>query len=268
MKNALAKTARTVSASLAFSLAAETTARQGGLFQRLDARTKLLSVLALVLTANLVHQPVVLVFLYAAILPLAAASRIRVRTLARFWLGIPLVAALIGVPALFITPGPTLYRLTGGLAISATGLRSVTLLYLRVGTSASSAILLALTTRWHDLLHALARLGMPDVLLLALGMTYRYIYTLLELTNDMLTARLSRSVGPLSASKQRQVQGALAGTLLARSLDMSGEVYLAMRSRGFSGRARTLQRGRLQWLDLVWGVGLLVGCTLALWMGR
>ena len=38
---------------------------------------------------------------------------------------------------------------------------------------------------------------MPDVFVLMLGMTYRYIYLLLRLTNDMFLSRRSRVVAQL-----------------------------------------------------------------------
>ena len=45
----------------------------------------------------------------------------------------------------------------------------------------------------------------------------------------------SRVVGRLSGSDQRRMVGASAGVLLGKSLHLSGEVYLAMQSRGFRG---------------------------------
>ena len=46
---------------------------------------------------------------------------------------------------------------------------------------------------------------MPDVFILILGMTYRYIYLLLHTANDMFLSRKSRMVGRLNGSEDRRM---------------------------------------------------------------
>jgi cobalt/nickel transport system permease protein len=123
-------------------------------------------------------------------------------------------------------------------------------------------LLLILATPWNTVLSALHVLKVPDVFILTLGMTYRYIYLLLHIANDMFLSRKSRVVGRLSGEEQRQIMAAAATTLLSRSLHMSSEVYLAMKSRGFNGRVVTLKLLKMQKRDLVWG-GLLLSLSLA-----
>jgi cobalt/nickel transport system permease protein len=138
--------------------------------------------------------------------------------------------------------------------VTRTGAMTVAFLLLRVGTSVSLSLLLVLTTPWAALLRALTVLRVPDVLVLMLGMTYRYIYVLLRLTNDMFLSRQSRVVGRLGTKQERHIQAAIAGTLLARSLHLSGEVYLAMQSRGFRGYAHILKPGKMALRDYGWAV--------------
>ncbi len=253
MNSALARSLRGISERLEQSLVAEEISRRTGWLQSLDARVKLMSILGLVIAVSLARNLAVLVGLYLVALLLAWASAISLSFFVRrVWLALPLFTGLVALPALFLTPGVALVHLPLGLVVTQGGAMTVLFLLLRVGTSASLALLLVLTTPWAALLRALAVLRVPDVVVLMLGMTYRYIYVLLYITNDMLLSRQSRVVGRLSTAQERSIEAAIAGTLLARSLHVSGEVFLAMQSRGFRGYAHALRPGRMTWRDYAW----------------
>ena len=170
----------------------------------------------------------------------------------RVWLALPFFTGMIILPALFIIPGPALVHLPLGLTITQTGATSALFLLLRVSTSVSLTLLLVLTTSWNGVLSALSVLKVPDVFILILGMTYRYIYLLLHTANDMFLSRKSRTVGRLNGSEDRRMIAAISGTLLSKSLNMSSEVYLAMVSRGFRGTMVTLKPFRMQRRDWLW----------------
>jgi cobalt/nickel transport system permease protein len=123
-------------------------------------------------------------------------------------------------------------------------------LLLRVTTSISLATLLILTTPWNDVLKALGVLHLPDVIVLILAMTYRYIHLFLHEADDMFTARKSRLLRHLTRSEERSLLGATGGVLLSKSLQLSGEVYLAMQSRGYHHYPRTLDSFRWRWGDM------------------
>jgi len=99
-------------------------------------------------------------------------------------------------------------------------------------------------------------LRVSDVLILILGMTYRYIHLLLHLANDMFLSRKSRILRRLSRAEERRLMAATSGILLGKSLHLSSEVYLAMESRGFRGYPRTMDRFQMRRLD--WAAGLVV----------
>ncbi len=267
MSGALERSLREVSERLEQSLFAEEMSRRNGLLQSLDPRVKVVSFLALIIAANLSRHPAMIAGLYLLTLLLAWASAVPAGFfIRRVWLALPFFTGLVALPALFLTPGPPLARLPLGLIVTRTGATTVLFLLLRVGTSISLGLLLILTTPWAALLRALTVLRVPDTLVLMLGMTYRYIFVLLRITNDMFLSRRSRVVGRLSTAQERSIQGAIAGTLLAKSLHTSGEVYLAMQSRGFRGYAHTLRPGRITWRDYSWAaaVALLVGAIVFL----
>jgi cobalt/nickel transport system permease protein len=59
----------------------------------------------------------------------------------------------------------------------------------RVGVSVSLAVLLVIVTPWSDLLKSLQALRVPQVFILLLSMTYRYIFLFLHSANGMFEAR-------------------------------------------------------------------------------
>lgn len=269
------KTLGDLSGALEQSLFAEDLARRPGWLQALDPRAKLLGALAVLLAVSLAHNLVVIAALYLLTLPVALASQVPMGFyLKRVWLFMPFFTGIIALPALFnvFTPGPALLTLiaTPGFTLSVTQPGAVTaaFLLLRVGTSVSIGVLLVLTTRWASLLKALHVLHVPQVFVLILGMTYRYIYVLLQSANDMFLARKSRVVGRVSGSDDRRWLTASMGVLLSRSYRLSDEVYLAMQSRGFRGEVQIMDGFNWRtadWLALAAFVGV---AALAVWLGR
>jgi cobalt/nickel transport system permease protein len=105
-------------------------------------------------------------------------------------------------------------------------------------------------------------------LILILGMTYRYIYLLLHVANDMFLSRKSRMVGRLSTSENQRVLAAISATLLGKSLNLSSEVYMAMQSRGFRGSIITLKPFKMKSKDWLWLFIFLGIAALAIFLGR
>jgi cobalt ECF transporter T component CbiQ len=266
-KNVLEDTLKNIGETLERSLFAEEISGRDGLMQSLDPRMKLLGTLALILAVSLSRSLLAISGLYLAALIVAGLSKVPLDFyIKRVWLALPFFTGMVILPAIFITPGPTAVQLPLGLVITTTGLTTALFLLLRVSTSVSLTLLLILTTRWNAVLSALTVMRVPDTLILILGMTYRYIYVLLHITNDMFLSRKSRVVGRLSTEDERRILSATAGTLLNKSLDMSSEVYLAMQSRGFTGSARMLRPFKIQprdWLAAALVIALAVAVSMA-----
>jgi len=250
-------------------LFAEEISLRPGLLQSLDPRVKVVAMLAMLIGVSLSRSLVVIAGVYLLALLLAWRSAIPADFfIKRVWLTLPFFTGMIVLPALFVTPGPALLALPLGLTITSTGLNTVLFLLLRVSTSVSLTLLLVLTTPWNTVLSALTVLRVPDVFILILGMTYRYIYLLLHTANDMFLSRKSRVVGKMSGDDERRMLGAISATLLSKSLNLSSEVYLAMQSRGFRGSMVTLRPFLMQRRDWVWLSIFLAITALAIFLGR
>jgi cobalt/nickel transport system permease protein len=268
-KGFLERTLSNISLTLEQSIFAEELAHTKGVLQSIDPRPKCIGLVAFLLAINLSYNlPIILGFYLITIL-LAFVSAIPLRKfILRVWLFIPIFTGIIALPAIFITPGPVLVKLPLGLVITQTGLTSSFFLISRVATSISLTILLILTTPWNSILKSLKVFQIPDVVVLILGMTYRYIYLLLFIANDMFLSRKSRVIGKLDGAEERKLLGATAGVLLSRSLQVSTEVYLAMQSRGFYRTPKTLDPTRMKPSDWVLSIGFILASGLTLWVGR
>jgi cobalt/nickel transport system permease protein len=267
--NVLEHTLHGISEVLERALFAEEISARPGLFQSLDPRVKVISILALLIGVSLSRSLWVIAGVYLLALLFAWCSAIPAGFfIKRVWLTLPFFTGLIALPALFITPGPPLFYLPFSLTITRTGFITVLFLLLRVSTSVSLTLLLILTTPWNAVLSALGVLRLPDVFILILGMTHRYIYLLLHIANDMFLSRQSRVVGRLNIAEERRLMAATAAVLLSKSLNLSNEVYLAMQSRGFQGSVITLKPFSMKARDWGWLFFFLVITLLAVLLGR
>ena len=262
---ALEKTLDGLAKVLKQAITSEEIAARPGLLQRLDARAKLLSVVALLVAVGLVRHISVLAGLYLLTLALAAASGIVLRWFVRrVWLFIPIFSGVIVAPAVFsfVTPGEVVLQLGHWfgheVGLTRQGLTSAGLVVCRVATSISLVVLLTLTTSWPRLLSALRALFVPRLLVLVLGLAYRYLFVLLDSVSEMVTARKARTVASKKNGRgARAVAGFSGGALFGKAHALSEEIHQAMLARGFRGEAKALERARLRAADGLWLVACL-----------
>ncbi len=257
-------------AAMEYALSAEEIARKDGLLQRLDPRVKVAGLAALIVAAALAQKLAVIGVIFVAALMLAALSRVPAKSLAqRGWIGALLFTGLIALPAVFITPGDVACRLPLlDWPITRTGLKSATFLIARAEAAVTLSLLLALSTPWAHVLKALRALFVPSVVVVILGMTYRYIFLLMQTAREMIESRQSRTVGRLTGGERRRVATASVGVLLGKTMELSSEVYLAMQSRCFHGEVDTLDDFRMHPRDWI-ALGLmLAGALIAFLIGR
>jgi cobalt ECF transporter T component CbiQ len=247
---------------------AEQMAEAGGALQRIDPRVKVVGLLSLVVVVAASHALWVLGAMFALSVGLAVISRISLRKLSGWvWAPVLLLTGAIALPALFLTPGRVVLA-WGAIAIHEQGIRSVAFLVSRAETAATLSALLVLTTPWPWVLKSFRIFKVPMVLVAILGMTYRYIFVILQTALDMFESRRSRTVGDLNMAESRRLAASAAGVLLSKSFQLSGDVHLAMRSRGFRGEVHLLQDFRVKASDWGWLAGFMALALAALWWGR
>ncbi len=251
------------------AFAGEALSARPGLLQGLDARAKIVGLLALVVTAALTTDLTALLLLLASGVALIPLSCLEFRRFAlRAWLVVPVFTLLIALPATtsWVTPGDAVIPLWGSGSITGNGLLVAARLVVRVTAAVTFGVLLAVTTRWDVLVRGLRVLRVPRSFVFILTATYRYVFQLLRLTQDLVTARLSRSVGPVSRRDDRRFIAAAVGTLFVRSQALGEEVHLAMLARGYTGEVVTLERLRWRVRDGIWlvAVAALIAAVIVL----
>ena len=189
------KTLNRLAESMGQAARADDSGADSGFLQRLDPRVKLAGFLGLIFAAAASQRLAVTAAILAVGLTLALASRV-LGPIARLWSGVLVFTGMLVLPAAVLTPGAPLFHLPWvGWPITDHGLRSAASLIARAETTATLAALLVLTTRWGHLLKALRVLRVPALLVVILGMTYRFIFVLLGSARDFARAKWGASTG-------------------------------------------------------------------------
>ena len=233
---------------------AEHSAESGGVLQRVDPRVKVVGLMVLVVVVAASHRLAAISGMFVLALTLALLSGIGVSKLAGWvWIPVLLFTGAIALPAIVLVPQ---------------GVRSAAFLIARAETAATLSALLVLTTPWPLVLKALRVLKCPIVVVAILGMTYRYIFEILRTALDMFESRRSRTVGELGPIESRRLAASAVGVLLSKSFQLSGDVHMAMQSRGFRGEVYVLPDFRARAADWCWLAGFISLAAGALWWGR
>jgi len=152
--------------------------------------------------------------------------------------------------------GPIKWQTTGGM-----------LRCLFIITMAALVGLVA-TTRFSDLLAAMAKLGVPRLLVVQLGFLYRYIFMLLDRAYHLLRARAGRKLRNLGVSGEVKTAAAMVGSLFIGSIDMAGRVNMAMQGRGFDGRLHRLGEMQIRRADYLFAAILVLYLVGLCFLGR
>jgi cobalt/nickel transport system permease protein len=110
-----------------------------------------------------------------------------------------------------------------------------------------AAALFSAATSWPSVAAAFASLRAPDLFVMTLDMTVKYITLLGGLLLDMLCALKLRSVG--RDERKGDSLAAIAGTVFLKSREAAEEQYAAMECRGFTGTYRVSRRSGFRFPD-------------------
>lgn len=138
----------------------------------------------------------------------------------------------------------------GWLRVTSEGLMILGSVTLKAAMSLVLVNVLILTTSIPALLHALAALRVPPLLVAILAAMYRYLAVLTEEFYAMRRAAISRNL--LGSRRwQRLVIGHMMGSLFIRTLDRGERVHQAMLARGYTGLPPIAEVVKPTWRDRV-----------------
>lgn len=148
-----------------------------------------------------------------------------------------LTAALSGIPARFLIRRllflePFVLGIGFLMLLERDGLRLFLLFAIRSTLCLLTMILLSNTTPFSRILGVLRALHVPALLLTILALMYRYLFVMIDQTQRMRRARLSRTFTS-SRSRDWRHAGTLIGQLFIRTSERADRVYDAMCARGW-----------------------------------
>ncbi|MBM3210976.1 cobalt ECF transporter T component CbiQ [Candidatus Poribacteria bacterium] len=238
------------------------------IIHRRDARIKVISLFACVISVIITKPDSYTTFVFYGILILALVllSKIPIKyILKRSLVIIPFILAIaVFIP--FLKEGETLWSYPMGplkLKITYQGVTLFWNILIKAYLSALCMILLTSSTRFFELLKAFEGLKMPKIMVMIFSFMHRYLFILRDELMIMKRAKDSRSINGNSWFHTKALSNML-GVLFIRSYERGEAVYLAMCSRGFDGSIRTMGNPELTKKDLYF---LLIIITLLI-LGR
>jgi cobalt/nickel transport system permease protein len=123
-----------------------------------------------------------------------------------------------------------------------------------------AASLFSTTTAWPSVAAAFSAFRVPDVFVMTLDMTVKYISLLGALVLEMLEALKLRSVG--RDDRKIESLSALAGNLFLKSKEAVEAQHQAMECRCFSGTYRITRRSAFGWRDAIFATANLLVIAL------
>lgn len=257
------------------------TASKRGFFQGLDARVKVLFLIAFIIIVSLkktiLSEAAIAIFL----LGLAMASRLDlIKHYGKILLLTFVFGFLLAWPSAFniFTPGDLIFTLfhfekgytLGPLAIppeiglTDEGLRRVVMLSFRVMNSLSVSLLVFASTPFMEFIRALKVFRVPDVFLLTITLSYKYIFIFAQTVYDMYLAKKSRLTGLESDREARQWVSGRMAFMFRKSQQQCEEVFRAMTARGLSGTIKLRRLPPPAVKDWGAGLGMLLSAVLFL----
>ena len=259
------------------------TAALDNFFQKIDARIKVLFLLAFVIIVSLKKDILseFLIGIFVALLVII--SRLNLLSFYRrvLFLGF-IFGFLISLPSAcnVITRGEIIlpilqlskpysfwiYRIPAEIGITREGMYGVAMLTLRVTNSLALSFFVLYTTTFPDIVKALKILRIADGFLMIITLSYKYIFIFARTVEDMHLAKKSRLAGQVSnAEARRWIAGRIAFIFKKTQLRCE-EIFKAMLGRGFSEHVRIYGVGKLQPRD--WAVSVVFSLmgVLFLWI--
>lgn len=124
------------------------------------------------------------------------------------------------------------------------------ILILKIFGTIMIANIFSTTTKWSHITKALKMFFIPDIFILVLDITLKYIYILGQFALDMLYSLKLRSVGK-NNNKYTSVPKIM-GSLFLKSNEMGEEMYSAMECRGFIGEYTYISKFKLTIIDILY----------------
>ena len=256
---------------------------QNGLFQRIDARVKVLFLLFFIVIVSLKRDVLSETCIWTFVFVLTLFSRLSILKVYRRVLLLGFVFGfLVAFPSAFnvITGGEIIYPIVrlpksynfwiyhvpADIGLTREGIGGVVMLTLRVINSLSLSFLVLYTTPFHDVMRALKVLKVPDSFLIIITLCYKYIFIFSKTVEDMHLAKKSRIARELNRAEAREWTVGRMAFIFKKSRLRCEEVFKAMIGRGLSDSIKFYGFGKMRMADWCAATLLFFAAILFLFM--
>jgi cobalt/nickel transport system permease protein len=239
-----------------------------GVMQAINPIAKLVAIIGMIIASLLITNLSYLLAICIVPLVLAAASRIPFKHFFSRTALIPMFAAVISIPVLFLTAGSPVWAANLGginLAVTMEGIIKFAVFSVRVWFCVASLTLLILSTGFEKTLKLLSTIRVPTLIIQLFSLTYRYFFVSIEEAQSVLIAKEARTYVHKRNLNLQSLKdlGAIIASLFIRTYERSERVYLAMKARGFqieSGNKNAMPKLRIR--DVAFTSSIVIAFTL------
>jgi cobalt/nickel transport system permease protein len=209
-----------------------------GLLQSINPLAKLIAIVAMIVASLFIFNLSYLVILCIIPILLTISSKIPLRHFFSRTTLIPVFAAIISIPILFLTSGQAIASANIGittLTITSEGIIRFLVFTIRVWFCVASLTSLILSTGFDKMLALLSTIRVPNVIVQLFSLTYRYFFVSIHEAQSVLIAKEARTYVHKRTINMQALKdlGSVVATLFIRTYERSERVYLAMKARGF-----------------------------------
>ena len=229
------------------------TARIHGLLQGIDSRIKMIFLICFVIQANALKYIPAQVWLFIFLLIISSGSRLNLFQLYKkvllfsFFFGFLVIAP---ASVNLITHGRIvftiihlgspkqlwIYHIPSEIGFTYEGLMLVARLYMKVFNSITITLLIFSTTPFDETIKALKIFRVPDIFLLILTMTYKFVFILAQTILETYFALKLRWWSKLKRSETNRIVASRVNYTFRKAWHKYDEVFRAMVARGFTGK--------------------------------
>ncbi len=157
-----------------------------------------------------------------------------------------------------------IYTIPQTIGITDLGIRTVTLLFLRVLNSISLALLFVYSSSFSQIIKGLKVFFIPDTFLVILSLAYKYIFILSKTIEETYFALKSKLIGNIRNDKARKVISGRVFFLFKKSKKNYEQTYSAMISRGYTGQVKINKEKIIKLSDILFLIGAIaIGLFIA-----
>jgi energy-coupling factor transporter transmembrane protein EcfT len=242
------------------------TLSQDGLLQRIDARVLIFFLVWYIVQISIIHHIKAQLCVSLFFLLLFFASRLNVfQTYKRivaisFFFGFLVIAPaslnLVNDGRIILhlfhfqrSYQTGTYHIPAEVGITWEGVTVVAGLYLKILNSVALSFLVMNATAFHKLIKALKMLKVPDLVLLILTMTYKFVFIMANTTLETYFALKLRWWTKVKNDEAGRIIAGRVGHIFRKSWHRYEEVYLAMIARGFTGSVNFYFPRKIKGLD-------------------